>query len=280
MFPIGAVFLVLTIAVGGLEWLRGRVMSAPEYNPPVKLKLEYQPGAEWVEQEGWLPRITSSIAIPPDRRLMDTDLVQFVSQQTAASGWVRNVRQVSRGMDGTLRVCCDYRRPIAMVYDSRLGSEPWFPVDKEGTRLPDQYTNIDRDSGWIRILGVESQLPEVGATYHRVGEETDAVAAIRLAYLLFSQPEINNRISAIDVSNFNGRRDRGKYPIVVWPRDGGEAKGINWGSAIGREVEEPDLAEKVRSLVLWLRSDSPQARADLTVYRDGVLVSRMSPGLK
>lgn len=278
LLPVGAVFFVLLVAVGGLEWLRGQVLSATEYNPPVKLKLEYMPGAEWVEQEGWLSRISSSIRIPTERKLMDGDLVRFVSAQASQSGWVRSVRQVSRAMDGTVRVCCDYRRPIAMIYTNRGGSSKYIPVDQEGVRLPEEYDNVESDSGWIRILGVESEPPPVGRAYGETREDSDAVAAVRLAFLLFSQAEIADKITAIDVSNLNGRRDRFKPPIVVFPRGGGP--GINWGSPIGSEVEEPELAYKLRNLALLLKTNSPQACADLTVYRNGVIVSNPAQGLK
>lgn len=265
LLPVGAVFAVVALTIGGLEWLRGRVLSVPEFNPPLKLQMEYLAGAEWVAQEGWLPRIASCVKLPDDSRLMSADLLETVAEQFAASGWVRSVERVSRGTDGTIRVCCDYRRPIAMLLTNR---GKYIPVDKDGVRLPEEYPEVETDSGWIRILGVQSDPPPVGQAYGVSGRDEDAVAAVRLALVLFSQQEIADKISCIDVANFNGRENKYKTHIQLWTRD---QRRIDWGSAIGREVEEPELAYKLRNLVLWLKSNSPQAYADLTTYRNGVL---------
>ncbi len=265
LLPAAAVLAVVVVAIGGLEWLRGHVLSVPEFNPPLKLKLEYLPGAEWVEQEGWLPRISASIKLPAEHQLMSENLLGSVADQIAASGWVRSVERVTRSTDGTIRVCCDYRRPIAMVLTNR---GKYIPIDKDGVRLPEEYPEVETDSGWIRILGVQSEPPPVGQAYGVSHRDEDAVAAVRLALVLFSQQEIADKISGIDVTNYNGREDKFKTHIRLWTRD---HRRIDWGSAIGREVEEPELAYKLRNLVLWLKSNSPQAYADLTTYRNGVL---------
>jgi hypothetical protein len=263
LLPVGAVLAVVLVTIGGLEWLRSEVLSVPEFNPPLKLQLEYLPGAEWVEEEGWLPRIAASIKVPAESQLMSPDLLGSLASQIAASGWVRSVERVTRETDGTVRVYCDYRRPIAMVLTNR---GKYIPIDKDGVRLPEEYPEVETDSGWMRILGVQSDPPLVGQAYGMKDE--DAVAAVRLALVLFSQQEIADKISGIDVSNYNGRENKYKTHIALWTRD---QRRVDWGSAIGREVEEPELAYKLRNLVLWLKSNSPQAYADLTTYRNGVL---------
>lgn len=265
LLPVGAVIGVIVLAICGLEYLRGQVLSAPEYNPPPEIELEYLPGAEWVRDEGWLPRITASVKLS-DQAVSSDDLLGAVVQQLRESGWVRSVETVTRDMDGTIRAVCDYRRPIAMIL-TRQGK--YIPVDREGVRLPEQYDRVDADSGWMRIIGVQTEPPPIGRSYADLHHESDAVAAIRLAVLLFDQQDIGDYISGIDVSNFNGRRNKFQTHISLYARDGRSA---GWGSAIGREVEEPSLTDKLRNLALWLRTPSPQAYADLTVYRDGVLV--------
>jgi len=258
LLPVAGVLTVIVLSICGLEWLRGQVLSNPKYNPEPKIQLEYLPGSEWVQQEGWLPRIQASIRLP-DKPYMDDKLPEEVAQQVAATGWVRRVLQVERGMDGTIRVCCDYRRPIAMVLTNR---GKYIPVDKDGVRLPEEYERVEADSGWMRILGVQTEPPPVGGSYEKFrGEKCDGAHAVRLAFLLFSQPETGDKITGIDVSNCSD--------IMLYTRDGGK---FRWGSAIGCEVEEPEPAYKLRNLALTLRTSSPQACADLTVYRNGVLV--------
>ncbi|MBI4579071.1 MAG: hypothetical protein HY718_05170 [Planctomycetes bacterium] len=258
--PAAAVLGVILVTVCGMEILRHRVMSVPEYNPALSVKLEYPPGSEWVEQEGWLPRIGSCVRLPPEQRLMDENLLSGVAEQMLASGWVRGVSRITRGMDGVIRVCCDYRRPIAMLLTNH---GKYIPIDQDGVRLPEEYDQVDSDSGWMRILGVQADPPQIGHAYGEGGrDDADAVAAVRLAALLFAQEEIVNRISGIDVTNFNGREDKYKTHILLWTRD---HRPIKWGSAIGSEVEEPEVADKLRNLVLWLKRSSPQAYADLSV---------------
>lgn len=265
LLPVLGVAGFLLVVVGGLEALRSHVLSAPEYNPPLKLELEYPPGAEWLEQENWLPRITGSIELP-DAKLMDVDLLDHVAERVRSSGWVRQVDRVTRDRDGTIRVCCQYRRPIAMLLTNR---GKYIPIDREGVRLPEEYDRVDGDSGWMRILGVQSDPPAVGCAYGEGDRaDEDAVAAVHLAALLFSQDEVSARISGIDVTNYNGREDKRKTHIRLWTRDG---RPINWGSAPGNEIEEPDVEDKLRNLVLWLKRGSPQAYADLSIYRSGIV---------
>jgi hypothetical protein len=169
-------------------------------------------------------------------------------------------------MDGSIHVCCDYRRPIAMVLTN---TGKYVPIDKDGVRLPEEYDRVEGDSGWMRILGVQAETPKPGHAYGEDGRtDTDAVAAVRLAWLLFSQDDISARISGIDVTNFNGREDKYKTHIRLWTRDG---RMVKWGSAIGSEVEEPGVTDKLKNLALWLKRGSPQAYADLSVYRNGVV---------
>ena len=267
LLPVLAVSGVLLCAVCAMEILRSRVLNTAECNPPLTVKLEYPASDAWVEQEGWLPRIASSVQLPPSRKLMDKDLLDEVVKQVRSSGWVRHVERVSRSMDGSIRICCEYRRPIAMVLTNR---GKYIPIDKDGVRLPEEYDRVEPDSGWMRILGVQAEPPAEGRAYGETGRaDADAVAAVRLAVLLFGQEDIAARISGIDVANFNGREDRRRTHIRLFTRDGGR---IDWGSAPGTEVEEPDVTDKLRNLVLLLKRGSLQAYADLSVYRNGVVV--------
>jgi len=265
LLPAAAVLGLLIATICGLEYLRAQVLAGSEYNPPLKIKLEYPEGSEWVEQEGWLPRISASVKLSTDRKLMDSNLLPALADQLRDSGWISHVLQVTRDMDGTVRARCEYRRPIAMMLTNR---GKYIPVDKDGVRLPEEYDKVESDSGWMRILGVQSEPPAVGHAYGEKTPDHDAVAAVRLAALLFGQDEIAARISGIDVTNFEGREDKYKTHIKLWTRDG---RVVKWGSAIGREVYEPKVTDKLRNLALWLRTNSPQAYADLTVYRNGVL---------
>ncbi len=247
--------LAVGAAVFGLERLKHYVYALPEYSPPVKPELEVPPEADWVDREGWRPRILSAIQLPQGQAEIGEPLLQAVADRMMRSGWVSRVNRVTQEMDGTVRIACDYRRPVAMI----LKDGVYIPVDKDGCRLPEVYTRVS-DSGWIQIVGVgaDSPTPEVGERF----TDDDATAGIQLASLMFRQ-KFASKIGAIDVRNFGGRRDRHEGHILVWPRRG---QPIVWGSAPGQEFEETIVQDKLRMLAKHFESGSPQVRIDVSVY--------------
>lgn len=248
-------FAALGASVYGLERLKDHVYALPEYSPAIQVELADAPA--WVEREGWRNRILSTVKISDDQQWLDEMLVRQVADQINCSGWVSRVHRVAQGMDGIIRISCDYRRPIAMIQTAK----GYIPVDRFGIRLPEVYERVEDGTGWMRIVGIESTTPEVGELFH--GE--DAGAAVRLASVLFEQ-EFSQRITAIDVANFRGRRDKRDNHIKLRTLDG---QRIDWGSAIGEEIEEPSVQEKVRTIALYFKKGSPQAHVDISVYRNG-----------
>ncbi len=269
---IAGVTLCLGLSLLVLSRVKSFVYSQPEYNAPVKVELECAADAAWVEQEGWKPRILSCLKLPKNARIMDRELLEGIGRQLAQSGWIRQVHRVQRGMDGTVRVLCDYRRPVAML---RIRDGHYVAIDREGVRLPEVYDPLPENSGWMRLVGVDSKLPEVGKPFVLSEQQdgADALAAVDLAVRLFDNPRIADRISRVDVSNFRGRRDKYDTHLTLLTREG---RKIKWGSAIGEEVEEPTVQDKLRNLVALLEKGTPQAYADLSVYRNGWIEPVMS----
>lgn len=251
--------VVLAAAVYGLERMRDRVLSLPEYNPVIKVELGSAP--DWVNREGWRGRILSAVELPENEQWLGGDLLRCVYDQMMHSGWVSQVRRVTQDVDGTVRIFCraeDYRRPIAML----LTQEGYLAVDRQGVRLPEVYDFVGEDSGWMRVVGLETPPPAIGSAF---AEDTDAMAAVRIATLIFDQ-EFAPRITGIDVTNFRGRRNRRENHVTLRTRDGGT---IIWGSAIGEEMEELSAAEKIANIALYFKKGSRQAYADVSVYRGG-----------
>jgi len=264
---------VLGGAVYGLERLKDHVCGLPEYNPPIRLELADPP--EWVVREGWGPRILSSVKLPLDQSAAGKTSVQQIYEQLFSSGWVSRIRCVNRRIDGTIRIICDesdYRRPIAMV----LIGGVYIPVDKEGVRLPEEYQRVEINSGWMRIFGVESVLPDRGKPF----EGDDARAAIRIASLIWDQ-EFAPRITGIDVRNYQGRRDRREPHVFLLAWVHNRLKRLQWGSAVNEEYEENTAAEKIRNLAVFFRTGagSPQAASyDFSVYPTG-WIERFEPDM-
>ena len=250
-------FLVIGAGVYGLERLKDYVRALPEQDPEIKVELVVPPDAAWVDAEGWRPRILSAVQVPEGQAWADEHLLQDIGDQMNRSGWVSSVEAVTREMDGTIRIVCAYRRPVAMV----LAENVYLPVDRDGYRLPEVYARVS-DSGWMRIVGVEvepaSPLPKIGEPF--TGD--DALAGIRLASLIFPQ-RFAPMVGAIDVRNFRGRQDPRHGHLLVWPRRG---QPFVWGSAVGEEIEEATVEDKLRKIAKQFESGWPRARIDVSVY--------------
>ncbi len=266
LLSFGAVVSLIVAGIVGLEHLRGRVYRLPENQPAPRLEIVLRPDQAWVEREEWKPRIVRSVRLEPLACLSEPDMLRMVAEQLTASGWLSSVMRVTRNRDGVINVQGEFRRPIAMMHAHEGG---YVPVDREGVRLPERYDDVSADLGWMRIIGVQSGLPEPGRAYRP--EDEDALAGIRLAALLFDQGEVATRISAIDMTNFRGREDPRRNHIRIWTRD---QQQIEWGAAIGEEIEERPVEEKLRKLVLLLNETPRPGRVDLTVHPNAVSVQR------
>lgn len=268
--PFTSVVCVLAVLAAGVYWmerLRDHVYARADLDQPVRLELAAGEDMEWIEREGWAPRILSSIKLPENLDWKDEKLLARVAEQMAQSCWVSNVEQVVKMMDGTVRIVCDVRRPIAMIYvnsnlEHPMLSHGFIPVDAHGVRLPEEYENVQPDDGWMRIFGVDSNPPDVGKAYEG---SSDGAAAVKLAELLFKQ-DYAWRISAIDVTNYRGRRDRAKSHIVLRTRSGGE---IIWGSALGEECEELAPSQKIQNIALFFERGSPNACVQVNIDPNG-----------
>jgi hypothetical protein len=273
----GAVLSLLTtaglliVAVSGLEHLKARVGTLPEYNPTPRLRLMEPP--QWVESEGWRTQILASVHLPEKPNMLDGKLIRDIASQLTHSGWASQVRHIRQEVDGTIRIWCDYRKPIAMVQTDRTeGDETvYVAIDKDGVRLPHLYKNVS-EAGWMEIVGVESPIPRPGQAF----EGEDARAAVKLAEII-DQKDLARRIRAIDISNFRKRKNPRQDQIFLLAR--GSREPIIWGSAIGEEIEESAWQDKIKLITLLLKNGSPHVQADVSCYADRVIM-KTSPAFE
>jgi len=259
-----AVFLVafLVSVVVGLERLERRVEQRPGQKIALRVELDVPPDMDWVDKEGWRPRILSAVSLPEEPVCADETVLRDIARQLLHSGWVSQVRRVVRTPDGTIRVSCDYRRPVAMILTEQPGSgrPVYVPVDKYGYRLPETYADISGCGSWIQILGVKAKPPDAGRPF----EADDAKAGVKLVALIFQQ-SFHSQVAAVDVTNYRGRVNKTKSHILIHRRSK-TSEAFHWGSAIGEEVEEPSAPEKLRMLAKCFAPGSPQASIDLSVF--------------
>jgi len=273
LVPSACVVAVVVLSISGLEKLKARFYDAPDYKRPLKVQLEYCKGAEWLEKENLIDSIAAVVRLPADQSLLDRNVLKEAQAQMLASGWVKRVDYVARDMDGTIRMLCDYRRPIAMIGVKNGSETTYVPVDREGFRLPGNFSyDVAVQSGYMLIQGVQCKMPPIGETFCRTAtKNNDAMAALSLAECIFSQGDAALKIKAIDVSNFKGRVDPRATPVKLVARNDHE---VRWGSPPGQEVEEPSVTAKLANLVLLAKQDFPQAIADVSVYRSGPVVTQ------
>jgi hypothetical protein len=256
---------LVALAVTGLERLKGHVETLPQYNPTPRLQLMDTP--DWVDREQWRPQILASIRLPEQPDWLGGGVVREVGEQLASSGWVSKVKRVLPEVDGTIRIWCDYRRPIAMI---RIKSDDkdgytYVAIDKDGVRLPQVYREVE-EAGWMQIVGVEIQEPPPPG---QVFPGEDAAAAVRLAELIFRQ-DFAHRISVIDVTNFRGRKSKRQDHIFLLAR--GRHEPLIWGSAIGEEFDENHWQDKIRLISLQLKNGSPHVQANVSCFPDRVIL--------
>jgi hypothetical protein len=123
-----------------------------------------------------------------------------------------------------------------------------YLIDSEDVRLPGDYPLGDRTRSKLLVIsGMDlpvvdgkAAAPQPGEVWasgatHRAGE--DLLAGMRLVKALQDQP-FAHQIDAIDVSNFNGRKDsRAPWILLetVWKKADGSPRVIQWGRPPGEE---------------------------------------------
>ncbi len=256
---------LVTGAAYGLPVLKAYVSALPEYRQELTLELVDPPA--WLEgNEHVAQYILDRCGVDKDARRLDNVLARRVVGQLNLIGWVKQVHEVSIGADDVVRICCDYREPVAWV--GRGGR--YYLVDDERVRLPGRYSpaEVSRDSGLMLVKGVALPPPDEGQPW-RGG---DLAAAVEMIRLLRERPYYD-QITGVIVDNYGGRRSRSAPHIELATDRGGR---IRWGRAPGEEIDEPTAAQKLAHLQgIWRefdRVDMGRAWIDIQVWPDQVLV--------
>ncbi len=175
-------------------------------------------------------------------------------QTLGYNAWIEKITQVRREVAKdkslqTIQIIAEWRQPAAWV---RVGDKLCL-IDPQGVRLPGDYRPEDRPrSRLLVITGVDLPLVDGTPTMPRPGEKwaagkngtigDDMQAAMALLERLKKQP-FATQIDAVDMSNFNGRKDAdARTPWItlqtIWQAGdgtGGGARVVQWGRPIGEE---------------------------------------------
>ncbi|QOV89005.1 cell division protein FtsQ/DivIB [Humisphaera borealis] len=222
--------------VGGFAWLVGNLRQTIADRSVATL-----PTIAFVSRPAWMTDLVAHNLCESFRpgkasSVFDRNALVDVNARLKANPWVSKVRSVRRtfreSAGDTIEVDCDFRTPVALVYDN--DSRYWF-VDEKGIKLPewfdaDQLGQLLFANGRVNlriIEGIRNPAPVV-AGKQWAGD--DLQAGIDLARLLHGLP-FAEEVLRINVSNYGGRLDQREAQIVLMTRHGSE---IRWGTAIKR----------------------------------------------
>ena len=226
---------VLALAVG-LVFLRKRALQ--QNVPPIRR-------VELANQPQWMDKATATeicliVSELAGENPSDLNLPAKAAARLAQNIWVKRVAPagVVNNYDGTLTIRCEFRKPIAAVSSGGV----LVRVDEQGLVLPGRLLPSGVPVGKYKsILGVSSEPPEAG----QVWDSPDLLAAVELLRLIQGRA-FSWEITAVDVSNYNGRQDVSKPHIVMFTD---QRSVLNWGRAIGSEGRiEVDYRQKLQHL--------------------------------
>jgi hypothetical protein len=216
---------------------------------------------------------------------------QTVSRQTIGyNAWISKVNQVRRATATgqemqTIQIVAEWRQPAAWVRVYKNGEPFLYLMDSEGTRLPGEYRAADRGKSPLMVIG-GIDLPKNGtapfipapgekwfANSTAMGE--DLAAGLQMVLLLEKQ-KFAAQIAAVDVTNFNGRRDdRGPWILLetVFPTATGTPRVVQWGRPPGQEkYYEVQAPAKLKTLKdLYARFNRIDANRDYVDIRSDVI---------
>ena len=192
------------------------------------------------------------------REWTDDRLCGEMAARIAGNGWVSRVNFVRRTGGGRFEISCRYRIPAALVQQG----DKFYLVDSEAVRLPGVYV---AHPAWRLIDGVAKPAPQAGALW----EGEDIRAALAVLSAVKDEP-FGRQIIGVAVANFGARRDpRACHIELMTDQAGGR---IRWGSALGSELEENGVQEKLALLrenySKTGRVDARHAVIDISTFPD------------
>ena len=202
------------------EWLKHRMLTEV---PVSRVVVAEGPG--WLDEEA-IEEIKRAAMDVVRESPTDKKLAEKVAAKLAGNIWIKKIPAggVVNNYDGSLTIRCEYREPLAVVGAGGV----WVRVDREALVLPGRFLRSGVQAGKYReILGVQGKAPPAG----QVWTAEDLLAAVNILRLIDGKP-FTGEITAIDVSNYRGRRNTYKSHIVLTTENQSE---IRWGRAIGTE---------------------------------------------
>ena len=207
-------------------------------NPPITDVVLAEP-PEWLDEEA-TEQIRRTVLDLAAKDRTDPKLPAKAVAALSKSIWIKRIPPAGIVNDrrGRLIINCEYRKPLAMV----TGPTVLVRVAADGLVLPGKYKRTASEAKlYRRILGVTTEAPKAGAKW----EAADLQAGVALLKLIDPRP-FGSEITAVDVSNYKGRKNPTKAHLVLMTD---EQAYLYWGRAIGTEGRlEADHLTKLKNL--------------------------------
>ncbi len=172
--------------------------------------------------------------------LLDDRMAERVREVYEQNPWVREVKSVSRTLDG-VNVKAELRKPVAAI---RGPGTRWYLVDRSGTRLPGAYRNFPDQFGNVYLVtGFTTTPPDPGETWN----DPRVPNAARLAAVL-KYTGINEKmdINKLQVKGNDADWNNGRGQIIIRTE---ENVPVYWGRPPGQGGPgEPDVKQKLENL--------------------------------
>ncbi len=236
--------VIAVVGVIAILWLLAD--SIRRNIPPVTEVVLADP-PEWLDEEA-SQEIRRTVLELARKDSTDPKLPAKAAVALSGSIWIERIppAAIVNDRQGRLIINCEYRKPLAMV----TGPTVLVRVSADGLVLPGKYKRTAPEAKlYRRILGVTTEAPEAGVKW----KAADFQAGVALLKLIDGRP-VGSEITAVDVSNYKGRKNPTKAHLVLMS----EEAYLYWGRAIGTEGRlEADHLSKLKNLeVLFLELGS------------------------
>jgi len=167
---------------------------------------------------------------------LNEQAAEVVAKNLSASAWISEIKAITT--DKEIQIYATFRKPVALI---NSGLSPFY-IDSEQVLLdyvPMPHLLIVE----IKGLSPLQKMPRFGETWN----SKDLAAAIALLNRIIRRDKdvtqtkpLLSEIASIDMTNYNGRKNRSRPHIVLFTKDNTE---IQWGAELGtwqRYLESTD----------------------------------------
>lgn len=207
---------ILATAAVGADRMRRNVLRRARFRiDPASLRIEHTQPVGSVEC-----RLAIEPRDLPERlSALEGGVASRIAQAYARDSWVEEVHRVTIGYPNRVNVDLVPRTPVAFV---QVGSA-YYWVDRHGVCLPGEWHgNMPEGTGLVFITGAREPVPMAGQSWLDEGVRAGAETA-----LILKDDVRALGITAVDVSNINGRRNphqseiallTNRYTRILWGR--------------------------------------------------------------